>query len=103
MKNLQTIPTFLRNNSSFVIFCSLFLATVTVAEACPVCFSAPDSAETRGMTLAILFLLGTVGIVLCGIAAFFMYLAVRQKEMPVESEWVDEKTTQPVEAEQVIS
>ena len=32
------------------------------------------------MTLAILFLLGTVGVVLCGIGSFVFYLMARQKQ-----------------------
>lgn len=82
-----------------LIFASLTFAGF--ASACPVCFSAPDSAETRGMTLAILFLLGTVGIVLCGVAAFFMYLVAKQKEVLPEQESLAEISPEPVEAENV--
>lgn len=49
-------------------------------QACAVCFAAPESPESRGMTIAILFLLGTIGTVLCGIGAFFIYLLAKQKE-----------------------
>jgi len=51
---------------------------VQSAEACPVCFTAPDSPETKGMTLAILFLLGTIGMVVCGVGSFFVYLISKQ-------------------------
>ncbi len=61
---------------------ALLVATIVltgVASACPVCFTAPDSPETKGMTLAILFLLGTIGMVVCGVASFFIYLIAKQK------------------------
>ncbi len=57
-----------------------WLAMNASLQACPVCFAAPESPESRGMTLAILFLLGTIGIVLCGVASFVIYLVARQKE-----------------------
>jgi hypothetical protein len=62
---------------SFLACC--FLLTTSL-QACPVCFAAPDSAESRGMTMAILFLLGTIGIVLCGVGSFVVYLLAKQKE-----------------------
>ncbi len=61
------------------ILATALLLLAKTAEACPVCFTAPDSPETKGMTLAILFLLGTIGIALCGVGSFFFYLISKQK------------------------
>jgi hypothetical protein len=36
--------------------------------------------------MAILFLLGTIGIVLCGVGSFVMYLLAKQKEPRPEAE-----------------
>ena len=44
------------------------------------------------MTMAILFLLGTVGVVLCGIGSFVFYLMARQKEpMPHAELFADQQ------------
>ncbi len=68
-----------------------FLSSLQL-QACPVCFAAPESPESRGMTMAILFLLGTVGVVLCGIGSFVFYLMARQKEpMPHAELFADQQ------------
>ncbi|MEO7934466.1 MAG: hypothetical protein ABIT76_15060 [Chthoniobacterales bacterium] len=38
------------------------------------------------MTIAILFLLGTIGVVLCGVASFVIYLVAKQKEPRPQAE-----------------
>ncbi|HEX8372660.1 MAG TPA: hypothetical protein VF585_07765 [Chthoniobacterales bacterium] len=70
---------------TFSVLSGFFLLTTSL-QACPVCFAAPDSPESRGMTMAILFLLGTIGIVLCGVGSFVMYLLAKQKEPRPEAE-----------------
>lgn len=62
------------------------LAFQASLQACPVCFAAPESPESRGMTIAILFLLGTIGVVLCGVASFVIYLVAKQKEPRPQAE-----------------
>ena len=62
-----------------IVLTLLLVLFAQTLQACPVCFTAPDSPETKGMTLAILFLLGTIGMVVCGVGSFFFYLMVKQK------------------------
>lgn len=45
------------------------------AAACSVCFGNPDSLQTKGMAMGILFLLAVILSVLMGISAFFIYVA----------------------------
>jgi hypothetical protein len=57
------------------------------AEACPVCFGAPGSTETKAIEMAIWFLLGVLGVVFAWLGAFFFYLMVRnRKPLPHEDE-----------------
>ncbi len=51
------------------------------ARACAACFGASDSPLAKGMNMGIFALLGVVGLVLGGIAAFFVYLAKRAKNV----------------------
>ncbi len=55
----------------------LLVAGAEPAHACAACFGASDSAMARGMNAGILSLLGVVGFVLVGVAAFFVFLVVR--------------------------
>jgi hypothetical protein len=50
-----------------------------VALACPVCFGQSDSPLAKGVNMGVLFLLGTITIVLIGFASFMIYLARRAK------------------------
>ncbi len=45
--------------------------------ACATCFGGSDSAMAQGMNAGILSLLAVVGCVLAGVAAFFVFLALR--------------------------
>jgi uncharacterized membrane protein (DUF4010 family) len=49
------------------------------ALACPVCFGQSDSPLAKGVNMGVLFLLGTVTLVLIGFASFMIYLARRAK------------------------
>ena len=49
------------------------------AGACPVCYGAPDSASTQGMTAAIFSLLGVTGGVLAAFGAMFLRIRRRTR------------------------
>lgn len=64
-------------------------------QACATCFGASDAPMAQGMNMGILALLGVVGFVLSGVAAFFGYLGWRASrvaalelddELPAEGE-----------------
>ena len=56
----------------------LFLFPVSTY-ACAVCYGAADDPMTKGMNLAIIFLLGAIGTILLGIVAVTIYFARRAK------------------------
>ncbi len=58
---------------------ALFLQLPRAASACAVCYGAADSPMTKGMNAGIFALLGVTAIVLGGLAAFMVYLAVKAK------------------------
>ena len=64
------------------VLCTVAVLVLSQANAiaCPSCYGAADSAETEGMNLAILSLLGVTGTVLIGMSAFFLYLRKRALE-----------------------
>ena len=45
--------------------------------ACAACYGTSDSPMAQGMNAGVLFLLGVIGMVLCGAATFFVFLARR--------------------------
>jgi len=51
------------------------------AAACSVCYGEPDSPMSRGLTWGILALCGIVGVVLTGVAAFFVHVGRRSREL----------------------
>ena len=53
--------------------------------ACSACYGAPDSPMSKGLIWSIGVLLGVVGMVLSGIAGFFVYLAKKPPVMPGEN------------------
>ena len=63
-----------------VVAQSLILAP-GYAWACPNCVSVADSPMIRGMTWAVVALLGITGGVLCAFAVFFVYLFKRSRRM----------------------
>lgn len=63
----------------------LLVASPSV-QACAVCWGEGGSKITDAMGLAILFLLGLVGLVLAGIVATFMVLARRARHFPVPAD-----------------
>lgn len=59
----------------------------TPAFACPVCYGAIEGPAADAMNLAILALLGVTGLVLGGVAAFFIYLTKRAQTNQENKEW----------------
>ena len=51
------------------------------AHACSACYGQSDSPMAAGMNWGIVSLLGVVGLVLAGVAAFFMFLARRSRAL----------------------
>jgi hypothetical protein len=64
-----------------VLLAVLGSAAAIRAGACPVCYGAPDSASTQGMTAAIFSLLGVTGGVLAAFAAMFLRIRRRTRAM----------------------
>lgn len=62
---------------------ALLAATHTAtAFACAVCYGKSDAPMAKGMNWGIMVLLAIVGIVLSGVAGFFVYLAKRPALLP---------------------
>ena len=61
------------------------LLVPAAARACSVCYGDPDSPATRGMQMAIFFLLGLTGLVLAGFAAMFFYFSNRSRKHSAEN------------------
>ena len=59
----------------------LAVAALSGAGACPVCYGAPDSPSTQGMTAAIFSLLGVTGGVLAAFATMFFRIRRRIRAM----------------------
>lgn len=52
------------------------------AGACAVCFGDPDSPATKGLTAAVLFLVGVIAAVLAGVALFAIVMLRRAERQP---------------------
>jgi hypothetical protein len=66
-------------------FAVVALSTAPAVWACPVCFGDPQSPQTKGMSMAILFLLGITGTVLSGFSALFLYFWKRGRKLEIEN------------------
>lgn len=66
-----------------LLLVTLLLLAPGHAWACAVCYGASDSSQTAGMNYAIITLLGIIGAVLGGVAAFFIYL-IRRARLTVD-------------------
>ena len=64
---------------ALLLFALLLAAWPTAAEACAVCFGAPDSPMTKGMQWGIASLIFILIPVLGGVGGFFLFLARRGK------------------------
>ena len=65
----------------FLLLAVLWGFAVLHAGACPVCYGAPDSPSTQGMTAAIFSLLGVTGGVLAAFATMFLRIRRRTRAM----------------------
>ncbi|HTO94474.1 MAG TPA: hypothetical protein VMM80_08860 [Bacteroidota bacterium] len=63
------------------ILAVLIAASAAAAAACPVCYGAPDSPSSQGMTAAIVSLLGVTGGVLAGFGTMFLRLRSRARAL----------------------
>jgi hypothetical protein len=61
------------------LFTALLALLPRAALACPVCFGQNDSPMALGINYGILVMLGFIGSVLAGFAAFFVYLMRRSR------------------------
>jgi heme/copper-type cytochrome/quinol oxidase subunit 2 len=64
--------------SLFALLMALSLAP-RVLFACPACYGAPDAAQTRGMNLGIVTMLGVTGVVLGGFGGMIFCFARRAR------------------------
>jgi hypothetical protein len=53
--------------------------------ACAVCYGAPDAAQTRGMNMGILTMLGVTGIVLGGFGGMIIHFARRARRHSMDT------------------
>jgi hypothetical protein len=67
-----------------LVTAALLLATAP-AFACAVCYGEPDAPMTHGLNWAILVLGGVVGVVLAGVAGFFVYVQRRTAQLALGS------------------
>ena len=51
-----------------------------IAGACAVCFGGPDSPPSKGLTVAVLFLVGVIVMVLAGVALFAVSMLRRNRQ-----------------------
>jgi len=63
------------------VLACLLAASAASAAACPVCYGAPDSPATQGMTAAIVSLLGVTGGVLAAFGTMFLRLRSRARAL----------------------
>ncbi len=53
--------------------------------ACAVCYGAPDAAQTHGMNMGILTMLGVTALVLGGFGGMIIYFARRARRYPADT------------------
>ena len=67
-----------------LVSCSVLIAVVVFSarsSACSVCFGDPDSAMAKGATAGVLFMVGVIGFVLCGIAGLGLTWVHRSRRL----------------------
>lgn len=76
-----------RTNASAVFALTLVLlaSCAGAAEACAVCYGAPDSPQTKAMQAGILVLLGCITTVLAAFAGLFCYWLYRTQRLAAAS------------------
>jgi hypothetical protein len=75
----------------------LVLGAPRLALACPVCFGNSDAPMASATNTGILFMLGIVGVVLCGFASFFIHLIRRANRVADEAARADAGRLSPSE------
>jgi len=75
----------------------LVLGMPRLALACPVCFGNSDAPMASATNTGILFMLGIVGVVLCGFASFFIHLIRRANRVAAEADRADAGRLSPSE------
>ena len=75
----------------------LISAVPRAAFACPVCFGSSDAPMAIATNTGILFMLGVVGVVLCGFASFFIYLIRRANRLAADTAQADTRGLAPSE------
>jgi hypothetical protein len=76
---------------------SLILAAPRAALACPVCFGNSDAPMAIATNTGVWFMLGVVGLVLCGFASFFIYLIRRANRLAMDAVQTDARGLSPSE------
>ncbi len=64
-----------------IVVLTLLVFSLRSAVACSVCYGEPDSPMSRGLTWGILALCVVVGAVLTGVAAFFVHVGRRSRDL----------------------
>lgn len=73
---------FLRKTKKIALVSALLLYSSKTTWACSVCFGDSDSASSKGVTFAVLFLMGVVGVVLGAIAVLIIRWTRRASRCP---------------------
>jgi len=66
-------------------FVILALASASNALACATCYGQSDSDLAQGMNMGIMVLLGFIGMVLAGVASFFVFIIRRSTAVAAET------------------
>ncbi len=76
----------------FLILLLLAIAGHSLVEACPLCYGDTGTSGVSGMNQAILFLLGTTGVVFSGITTFFLFMwkRIRNQRMDLRGPGADD-------------
>ena len=75
-----------KNHTIWMFLILIGVSLPQIAGACPSCFGESDSPLAEGMNAGIFVLLGVVGFVLTGLAAFGIFLARRSGYLMAEAE-----------------
>jgi heme/copper-type cytochrome/quinol oxidase subunit 2 len=66
---------------SLLLLAWVLLGSTHAALACSACYGKSDSALAKGMNMGIFVLLGFIGLVLVGVAGFFVFIIRRADSM----------------------
>ena len=87
------------HHTFWILLILIWISLPQTAEACPSCYGKTDSPLAQGMNAGIFVLLGVVGVVLTGLAAFGIFLARRSASINaqdnIETKSEDLNTLQP--------